>query len=185
MPLRAQFAKIRTFAHRFQFRVLLKKLPRLVFRVVANFLFPRTALASPVSCVGMQGGVGRFVSVCVSFHTFKSFSVSPFYKFYFCFYFVYITRVVVAQSYNVITHAPNSCGAVVVFAPLVLCVMVATINFNYRFQIRQIYVGKIHFPSRQYRLLPYYCMPKSLAVAYRCLFRIACLGYKVLPYSTH
>ena len=113
MPLRAQFAEIRTFAHRFQLRVLLKKLPRLVFRVVANFLLPRTALASPVSCVGMQRGVGYFVSVCVSFHTFKSFSVSPFYKFYFCFYFVYITRVVVAQSYNVITHAPNSCGTVV------------------------------------------------------------------------
>nr|DAO71374.1 MAG TPA: hypothetical protein [Caudoviricetes sp.] len=172
-------------SHRFQLRVLLKKLPCLILGIVANLLFPRTALASPMSCVGMQGGVGCFVSVCVSFHTFKSFSVSPFYKFYFCFYFVYITRVVVAQSYNVITHAPNSCGAVVVFAPLVLCVMVATINFNYRFQIRQIYVGKIHFPSRQYRLLPYYCMPKSLAVAYRCLFRIACLGYKVLPYSTH
>lgn len=30
-----------------------------------------------------------------------------------CFHFVYITRVVVAQSYNVITHAPNSCGTVV------------------------------------------------------------------------
>lgn len=172
-------------SYRFHFRVLLKKLPRLVFRVVANFLFPRTALASPMSCVGMQGGVGCFVSVCVSFHTFKSFSVSPFYKFYFCFYFVYITRFVVDQSYNVITHAPNSCGAVVVFAPLVLCVMVVPIYFNYRFQIRQIYVGKVHLAPRQYRLLPYHLIPKSLAVAYRCLLCVACFRHKVLPYSAH
>lgn len=61
MPLRAQFAEIRTFSHCFQLRVLLKKLPCLILGIVANLLLPRVPLASPVPCVGMQGGVGCFV----------------------------------------------------------------------------------------------------------------------------
>ena len=44
----------------------IQKLPCIILGIVANFLLPRTTLASPMSCVGMQGGVGRFVAVFVS-----------------------------------------------------------------------------------------------------------------------
>lgn len=68
MKLITRRTPINYSSHRFQLRVLLKKLPCLILGIVANLLLPRTALASPMSCVGMQGGVGCFVVVSVFAH---------------------------------------------------------------------------------------------------------------------
>lgn len=74
MPLRAQFAEIRTFSHSFQPRVLLKKLPSLILRIIPHLLLPRAALAGPMARVRTERGKRSLVTILPFAHNANSYS---------------------------------------------------------------------------------------------------------------